>query len=114
MQEIAVCLADWEHECCGDARAVGDAVSMKVFCHDGQFVEQRHDYDNEISIQVISGTITGIAWAPAILERVDEVSRTIAGYGPPVPVQSTEFEPDANAWKYVFMVATDDALPALD
>ena len=36
------------------------------------------------------------------------------GYGPSVAVESTEIDPDADAWDYVFRVATSDPLPPLE
>jgi hypothetical protein len=113
MQEVVVHLVDWEHQCCGDERAVGDEVSLEVYVSDGQYMEQRHDYDNETAVQAISGQITGIAWVPAVLLQVDKGLRGIAGYGTPGPIQSTADEPDAEAWEFLFTVVTNDTLPAV-
>jgi hypothetical protein len=40
--------------CYGDVRHVGDSVTMTVFNDDGQLIERRHDYQNELRGQPIT------------------------------------------------------------
>jgi hypothetical protein len=116
MAEAHIWLDDWEHQCCGAFRQVGQDVALTVFRAKSGVCEQRHDYrggagDGPPSVTV-RGQLTGIAWHPAIIERMgDGHSVKIVGYGPGIPCQSTDEQGDTSSWAFEFTVETDDELP---
>ncbi len=114
MTEVKVRLIDWEHECCGDVRHVGDSVTMTVFNDDGQLIEQRHDYQNELRGQPITGHIVAIEWRPAVLTRVAERSYVIDGYGPAVTLASTDDRPEGDSWAFDFTVEPVGVIPVVE
>jgi hypothetical protein len=104
MAEVRVQLVDWEHECCGETRRVGDTVSMSVFYNHG-LVEQRHDYGNEFQGQPITGDILAIEW-----RQVDDVGHLVED-SPSVELTTTDDRPSHDSYVFEFTVATDDPLP---
>jgi hypothetical protein len=108
MSEVKVLLDDWEHQCCGDLRKVGDVVTMSVHQSDGRLFEQRHDYGKPVIAHTITGRILGISWRPAILVPVNQLVRVVEGYGPPVAVSSTDDRPAGDSWAFEFTVETTD------
>jgi hypothetical protein len=112
--QVKIWLSDWEQECCGPTRNVGDEVLMSVYLEDGKYIEQRHDYGNNLHGQPITARIESIEWCPAIVRRVSDVLRVIEGYGPGAPLTSTDSRPAADGgdfWALAFTVTTDDPLP---
>ena len=110
--KLKVWLCDWEQECCGPSRTVGDEVTMSVFLFDGEYNEQRHDYDRHG--QPITGRIQAIEWCPDIVRKIDEGVTEIVGHGRGVPLASTDERPDSDddgPWSLAFTIITDDPLP---
>lgn len=106
MAQVKVRLVDWEHECCGETRSVGDTVTMSVFSNHG-FVEQRHEYGNDFHGQPVTGQVVGIAW-----RQVDDAGNSIAD-SPGVALTSTDDRPTKHVpYVFEFTLATDDPLPA--
>lgn len=95
---------------------MGQEVELTVFRAKSGVWERRHDYqggggDGPPSVTV-RGKLTGIAWHPAIIERMgDGFSVKVVGYGPGVQCQSTEEQGDSLNGAFEFMVETDDELP---
>lgn len=104
MAEVKVQLVDWEHECCGETRHVGDAVTMSVFYNHG-LVEQRHEYGNDLHGQPVTGYIVAIEW-----RQVDDLGHVIED-SPAVDLTSTDDRPQRHAYVFEFTVATDDPVP---
>ena len=89
---------------------------MSVYFKDGEYIEQRHDYGNNLHGQPITARVQSIEWCPAILRRVDDVLSVIEGYGPGVPLTSTDNRPatdGGDSWGLAFTVTTDDQLPGV-
>jgi hypothetical protein len=114
MPQIRVWLDDWEHQCCGDRRRVGEDIELAVWLSQSLLWEQRHDYTagggGGPSAARIRGRLVDLAWHPAALEPIGDGGARIVGYGPGVACQSTDGEPDF-AWAFEFTIDTDDALP---
>jgi hypothetical protein len=104
MAEVKVHLVDWEHECCGPTRRVGDMVTLSVFYNHG-LVEQRHDYGNDFEGQPITGHILAIEW-----RQVDDVGHSIED-SPSVVLTSTDDRPQRDSYVFEFTVATEDRTP---
>ncbi len=113
MTTAHVWLIDWEQECCGPTRNVGDEIRMSVFYNDGKLVEQRHDYGNDLQGQPITARVEAILWRRATERAVDDVVTLIDDYEPGVSLESTDDRPDDSSasWAFVFAVDTDDPLP---
>jgi hypothetical protein len=105
MAEVKVLLMDWEHECCGETRQVGEQVTMSMFCNDGALVEQRHDYGNDFHGQPLTGRILAIEW-----QQLDDIGHVVRG-SPAVPLTSTDGRPVGQSWAFEFTVATEDPIP---
>ncbi len=114
MPEIRVWLDDWEHQCCGDRRSVGDDIELAVWRSPGLLWEQRHDYTagggGGPSAARMKGRLVDIAWHPAVLEPAGDRGARVVGYGPGVPCESTDNEPDVS-WAFEFTIDTDAAPP---
>ena len=103
--------------CCGPLRQVGDTVHMQVHNYRGQVYEERHAGGVSIATRPMTGTIVQMEWCPAIVRKEARpegfTAITLEGYGPGVPIESTEYEdPDAEHWAFRFTIVTDDPIPA--
>jgi hypothetical protein len=113
---VSVVLDGIGHMCCGPRRQLGDTVTMQIHNYQGQVYEERHPGGVSIVTQPVTGTIVQIAWRAALMR--DEVGtdgstvRMLDGYGPAVPIGSTEYgDPQVAYWAFEFTVDTDDPVP---
>ncbi|MGO8871293.1 MAG: hypothetical protein ACLQPH_07795 [Acidimicrobiales bacterium] len=104
-------LHDWEHQCCGEARQVGQNVTLIVFRSHGRLWEQRHDYGNAIAGSSVQGHLVGIEFHPAEIEQIGPRSVQVIGYGPGLPLDSTDVHPGGLNWAIEFLIETSDDLP---
>jgi hypothetical protein len=109
---VSVLLADSEHMCCGERRAVGDAVTIKVQIFEGTIYEERHGDGVGVDTQPISGIVSAIQWRPAIMLREGDYAMKLIGYEPGLPVESTDYEdPVETHWAFEFTIETDGSVP---
>ena len=113
MVVVNVILDGSDHMCCGERRAVGDAVTIWVQNHKGTIHEERHGEGVGIETQPITGIITAIQWRPAIVQREGDYAMNLVGYEPGVPVESTEYASSQKGpgWAFDFNLETDDPIP---
>lgn len=116
MALVSVLLDSIDHMCCGPRRQVGDTVTMQIHNYQGQVYEERHPGGVSIATQPMTGTIVRIAWRPAMMrEEVRAegyIVRTLEGYGPEIPIESTDYDhPNMADWAFQFTVETVDAIP---
>lgn len=110
VSEITVWLYDWEHECCGPTRRVGDTVKMKVSNDGDRLTEERHSMNEErrLPVESVSGKVVAITWHPAILRKVRDNHYIVDGYGPGFTIPSTDARPDSDDWAFEFTLDTQD------
>jgi hypothetical protein len=104
MPEVKVLLSDWDHDCCGDLRRIGDHVMIRAYPDEGRVYEQRHFYSHPT--YSITGRVISIAWLPRLVRRVDGWMPKIDGYGPPVLIPSTLERPEGKRGAFEFTIET--------
>ncbi len=116
MAQIQIWLDDWEHQCCGDQRLVGQEIELNVFRSHNRLYERRHDYPGGGSGGPVAvpmrGSLVALAWHRAVLDRTGIFASRLVGYGPGVAFESTEDEPATRSWAFEFTVETEDDPPA--
>jgi len=66
--------------CCAERREVGDVVTLPVSNYKGMVFEERHADAVDIPVQLITGTVMGIQWRPAIIRREGDYAMVEVGY----------------------------------
>jgi hypothetical protein len=108
VSEVKVLLDEWEHQCHGDLRRVGDTVTMSVYESEGLLIDKRHDYGKPVVAHALTGRVVRIGWRPAILVQVNELFQAVEGYGPAVSVSSTDDRPPGDSWAFEFTIEAAD------
>ena len=114
MATVNVILDSSEHMCCGDRRAVDDAVTIWVQNYNGTIYEERHGEGVRIETQPITGVITAIQWRPAIMLREGDYAMRLIGYEAGVPVESIDYadtQKGLPGWAFDFDIETNDPIP---
>ena len=114
MATVTVLLEDWEHWCCGERRAIGDDVEVRVHRVGGVLYETRHVLPGD-EFDVISGRVTRITWRRAIMRRDDGGSSCVSGYEPGVLLAMTDDrgddEEDAGALEFTLETLSEPVTP---
>ena len=116
MTQFQIWLEDWEHQCCGDQRSVGQEIELTVFRSHDRLYEQRHDYtaggsDGPMAV-AMRGRLVALAWHRAVLDRTGLFASRVVGYGPGVACESTDDQPPTRSWAFELTVETEDDPPA--
>lgn len=116
MAQFQIWLQDWEHQCCGERRSVGQEIELNVYRSDNRLYEQRHDYTaggsgGPVAVP-IQGRLVALAWHRTVLDRTGVFASRLVGYAPGVACESTEEEPATSSWAFEFTVETEDDPPA--
>ena len=115
MATVTFLLEDWEHWCCGERRAVGDDIDVRVHRSDHGLYETRHTLPGDDFADVISGWISRIAWRRAIISQDDGGLSSVSGYEAGVPLTTTDDrgddDEDIGALEFTLETASESAAP---
>ena len=116
MAQFQIWLEDWEHQCCGDQRSVGQEIELNVCRSHDRLYEQRHDYTADGSggpmAVPMRGRLVSLVWHRAVLDRTGVFAARVVGYGPGVACESTDNQPPTSSWAFELTVETEDDPPA--
>jgi hypothetical protein len=114
MTNSHIWLDDWEHQCCGDRRAVGDRIVATVAMGTSLYWELRHegglDPNGERQYDEIRGVVTEILYHQGVMQKIGERSWRPVGFLPGVQIDNTDDVGDFDHWSLEFIVDVDENL----